>query len=198
LERIDEFEEKPADKKELLKFRNKVSAKRSRAKKKEYINTLEKLLHKTKKEAEYQRALNKNTSVLYALMDNFSKTEKDFMKFSSFNEGSKGAKQEYYEVQTQLLQELFKKMMKCLIPLNFKSFDDKLLNLMDITAFESFEELHGKIEHNQMTLKEHINMIGLESSTVSSPLKHFIFLEQLKQFAFKFRELIGEVKKLTI
>jgi len=186
------------DKKDILKIRNRISAKRSRAKKKEYIKMLENLLSKTKKEVEYQKALSKNTSVLDALMDTLVKTEQDYTKFSLQTDNSNTAKQEYYKVQTKLLHELFKKMMRCLLPINFKSFDNKLLNLKDVTNFESFDELFEMIVHNQMTLKEHIQIIGLDSANVSFPLKQFMFMEQLKRFAVKFRELVGEVKKLAV
>jgi len=71
-------------------------------------------------------------------------------------------------------------------------------NLKDVTTFESFDELFEMIIHNQMILKEHIQIIGLDSANVSFLLKQFYFMEQLKQFAVKFRELVGEVKKLAV
>jgi len=197
-EELEIINEGEIDKKDLLKVRNRVSAKRSRAKKKEYIKMLENLLSKTKKEVEQQKALSKNTSVLDSLMDTLVKTEHDYTKFSLQTDISNTAKQEYYKIQTKLLHELFKKMMRCLLPINFKSFDNKLLNLKDVTTFESFDDLLEMIVHNQMTLKEHIQIIGLDSVNVSFPLKQFIFMEQLKQFAVKFRELVEEVKKLAV
>jgi len=48
-EELEIINEGEIDKKDLLKVRNRVSAKRSRAKKKEYIKMLENLLSKTKK-----------------------------------------------------------------------------------------------------------------------------------------------------
>jgi len=54
-----------------------------------------------------------------------------------------------------------------------------------------------KIIQNQIALKEHLSVIGIDN-TVDLPIKHFVFLEQLKQFSVKFKELVGEVKKLTI
>jgi len=156
------------------------------------------MLSKTKREVEHQKALSKNTSVLDSLMDTLVKTEHDYTKFSLQTDVSNTAKQDYYKVQTKLLHELFKKMMRCLLPINFKSFDNKMPNLKDVTTFESFDELFEMIIHNQMILKEHIQIIGLDSANVSFLLKQFYFMEQLKQFAVKFRELVGEVKKLAV
>jgi len=197
-EELEIINEDEIDKKDLLKIRNRVSAKRSRAKKKEYIKLLENMLSKTKREVEHQKALSKNTSVLDSLMDTLVKTEHDYTKFSLQTDVSNTAKQDYYKVQTKLLHELFKKMMRCLLPINFKSFDNKMPNLKDVTTFESFDELFEMIIHNQMILKEHIQIIGLDSANVSFLLKQFYFMEQLKQFAVKFRELVGEVKKLAV
>jgi len=149
-------------------------------------------------EIEYHQALAKNTCTMDKLMESLKHTEAEYLKFNSQKDQNKTFKQDYYKVQSQVLLELFKKMMKCLLPLNLKSFDNhQLFGLNDITNFESFDELFEKIIQNQMALKDHLQVIGLDN-TVALPIKHFVFLEQLKQFSVKFKELVGEVKKLTI
>jgi len=75
----------------------------------------------------------------------------------------------------------------------------KVLKLNDITSFESLDTFLEKIIHNQIIMEEANSFQNLgPQTTVSLPIRLFIFFEQLKQLAIRLREFLLEVKKLNM
>jgi len=187
-------------------LRNRMSAKKSRAKKKMYIKQLETILHKTCEEVEYLRLMNSKSNKIEKSLDNMLKKENEYMNLMSepntnylLELKQNALKQEHAKIQNQAIIELFQKMVRSFIPLEFKYFEKKFLKLNDITSFESLDTFLEKIIHNQIIMEEANSFQNLGPQTpVSLPIRLFIFFEQLKQLAIRLREFLLEVKKLNM
>jgi len=203
---IEDLEDKYEGKKGNRLLRNRMSAKKSRAKKKMYIKKLETILHKTCEELEYLRQVNSKGNKIEKSLDNMLKKENEYMNLMSepntnylLELKQNALKQEHAKIQHQAIIELFQKMVRSFIPLEFKYFEKKVLKLNDITSFESLDTFLEKIIHNQIIMEEANSFQNLgPQTTVSLPIRLFIFFEQLKQLAIRLREFLLEVKKLNM
>ena len=105
-------------------------------------------------------------------------------------------KTEFKTLQNQYSIDIFKKLIQKIIPIEFKIFGNKYIKFADLSNFNSFGDLIEKIIENQFILDEVYNLrSGAIDKSNTMPLKIFTFFEKLKEFIFKFQELILDVKR---
>jgi len=165
-------------------IRNRISAKRSRAKKKVYIKELEGVLQKTYDELEHFKNLSKCNSLFEQSMSDMKKKETEFTELITQQEQNylldlkqRQIKQEYSQLQCTVLIELFKRIVKNIIPLEFKFFEKSILKLNDVINFETMDVLLERIIQNQILLEEASGKFqGVAAkNTISLPIKLFLF-----------------------
>jgi len=191
------------DKDDKLK-KNRMSAKRSRAKKKAYIEHLQKVYLRTFEELERQKT--KCTPIDgYISFDTLLQKEKDYYEIQNEKHRSlvtdlkeKQILNDYSRMQHNIVFELFRKMIKNLIPLELKHMVRRMIKFKDLSSFESLDELLDIIIYNQIAVEEVNNSYHPTNPHMDNalPIKYFYFLEQLKALTIKYREFLFEVKKL--
>jgi len=91
-----------------------------------------------------------------------------------------------------------KKIVQNTIPLELKYLENKVLKLKTITNFDTLDSFLEKTIQNQSLLEEACDIRYAGVNKVSIPIKIFIFFEQLRQLAMKFREFLCEGRKLNL
>jgi len=184
--------------------KNRMSAKRSRAKKKAYIEHLQKVYLHTIEELDRQ----KSKCVPFdghVSFDTLHQKEKEYFEIQNEKHRSlvsdlkeKQILNEHSRMQHAIVFDLFRKMIKNLIPLELKHMVRRMIKFKDITCFESLDELMDIIIYNQIAVEEVNNSYHPTNPHTDNalPIKYFYFLEQLKTLTIKYREFLFEVKKL--
>jgi len=170
--------------KDLVKlYKNKISARKCRQKKKQYIDELENKINSLELELSKKKII-KNKYIEDMIVD-FEKMEKDI--FHTFDVQQKcKIVNEYKNFKNNLIFELFKKLVSVLPPLEFKYFT-KFTKFDELHNFDCFQELYDKIIENQQNLNE-LSLLG--SNPVFS--KMYKYFDNFKELVFKFQDLINE------
>jgi len=92
---------------------------------------------------------------------------------------------DYSKIQSNLISEIFKKIIKNLVPLDIKFFETKCAKLKDIYNFESIDAFVETLCDNQFILNEAYQFQYSSEVTTSFPLHVYMFYEQLKKTCFK-------------
>lgn len=125
-----------------------MSAKRSREKKKEYIEDLERELSKTKSELnEYKQMIIKNKTIdsyLNQMKILENKTLSQMLPDSEQEE----IKKEYKINQNALLNQLLNQLLQAIIPLELRLFYMKFLKLEEINDIDTIELIESKTLKN--------------------------------------------------
>jgi len=160
-----------SDSKELIKKKkllmNRISAKKSRMKKKNYIKNLEEEIKKNKSIIEEKIILEKiynpnilnkndNTNIqLNNIIKNYEfllKKEKEIQ----YNDND-DIYNEYSNIQKKFLQQIINQELKISMPIKCKLFAEKYLKLENFDDFDSFSVILNKIDKNISILKELYN-----------------------------------------
>jgi len=105
---------------------------------------------------------------------------------------------EYNHLQTSLLIELFRKLLRAAVPIEIRFFESKnFLELKSIYDFKSVNELIETIFQNQITLNKLYNFQVTNDVSISFPFQVYMFYEQLKSITFTFKEFLGSDRKLN-
>lgn len=206
--KIKNYKKKDANTENELKklirlYKNRISAKKSRQKRKIYITALEKQVKNLEHDLSlYENMKNENQieefidEVYKLYMNQLGKREKEIILLNNKKDKVfQIKKREFKTLQNQYGTEIFKKLIQNIIPIEFKVFANKYIKFADLCIFNSFGELIEKILENQLILDEVYNLrSGAIDITNSMPLKIFCFFEKLKEFIFKFQEIIYDLK----
>ena len=171
--------------KKLLK--NRISAKKSRQKKKEHILELEKQVKLYKMEIDkYKLDYDNNLISL-----NFSKILTEKEKDIETKKKNEQSKLDYNEIQKNLLQILFSKQIQNMIPIECKIFQNKFIKLLTLNEIDSPEILLNKINENLKILNElyEFKKIIINNNYKEKDLiayKLYKYYENLKKFVESF------------
>ena len=188
-----------SDSKELIKKKkllmNRISAKKSRMKKKNYIKNLEEEIKKNKSiiqekiilEKIYNpNILNKNDNLniqLNNIIKNYEfllKKEKEIQ----YNDND-DVYNEYSNIQKKFIQQIINQELKIFMPIKCKLFAEKYLKLENFDDFDSYNVILNKIEKNISILKELYNFQKNEEN------KNFVFAKMKKESEIKAFQLFN-------
>jgi len=205
----DKIQDCPQSKKKYKKLeRNRLSAQKSRQKKKAYVTELEEKM--SQMEAELKRVKkqsNQNTNSIESKLESLKSNESDyFMLFNSCNfKGNVNTGEErlkiqknYTSTQNSLICELYKGLIKNMVPLDIRYFEMKCPRLKDIYNFDCIETLLENLSDNQFMLNEAYHFQFSPEQAISFPLHVYMFYEQLKKFTLNFKEYLLKVRKFNM
>jgi len=189
-----------SDSKELIKKKkllmNRISAKKSRMKKKNYIKNLEEEIKKNKSiiqekiilEKIYNpNILNKNDNLniqLNNIIKNYEfllKKEKEIQ----YNDND-DVYNEYSNIQKKFIQQIINQELKIFMPIKCKLFAEKYLKLENFDDFDSYNVILNKIEKNISILKELYNFQENEEEN-----KNFVFAKMKMESEIKAFQLFN-------
>jgi hypothetical protein len=189
------------NRKQLKLIRNRISAKKSRIKKKAYIQNLEEKIEELETQIQKLKLpkfnennngskLDEKISYLETMSLNYIRLMSDApfsMNLNFAMEGNSKIKTEYQRTQTLLSFELFKSLVKSLTPLEIKYFEVKLSILKDYNKSENIHVFLETILENQFLLNEIYSFHFASDATVSFPFHVYMFYEQIKKIAIEFK-----------
>jgi len=180
-------------------IRNRISAKKSRLKKKQYIKCLEQKIEKLEDKIELLEASSKSTksniSFEYSLsfLENSSKIYIRHMNDAPYNlninqvDEKTRIQNEYQNSQRILSFGLFKALIKSLVPLEIKYFEAKCSVLKDYLKAVNVDVFIEILVENQYILNEVYNFHLTSEATISFPFHVYMFFEQIKKLAIDFK-----------
>jgi len=164
------------DRKIVRKIKNKLSARKSRLKKKNYYSELEERVYKLENEYAKRKLLNKWEHI-EDLIDKIENKEKDNDISENCNNRT-----EYETLRNLALSEIMRKLICNVIPLEYKN-DKNLAKINDICYADSIDDLVEKINHsiNDFSLMGGNDLVYTEMS---------LYFKKLKDFIHSFQDLI--------
>jgi len=186
--------------------RNRISAKKSRQKKKAYINSLETKYIKMENELkQMKKIVAESKSSVQSKINEIEHKEKEYFLLLSQPQNPKNSKQIQVEenkikffhnkMQSSLVVELYRDMIKSLVPLDIKYFEKKCNSLSDIYKFDTIDEFLDLLVQNQYVLNESYNFQFATEATNSFPFQVYMFYEHLKKMTLDFKENVFQVRK---
>ena len=170
---------------------NRISARKSRLKKKQYIKCLEEETARLKNEI----LLKKNIEIVPdKINSDLSKEDKEkndkfFNKFILFEKQEKeiklkgqkkqaGIMKQYENLQKSLLREMLVKQIHCFIPLRLRIFGDKFIKLIEINEDDEISVIINKINENIDKIKNYLEVVPKKEFNQS--LNSMKFIRKLK------------------
>ena len=212
------------EEKKLQKVKNKISARKSRQKKKQYIIELEKENYSLKEYLERIKEnskLNNNIIPLNEKQDLFQK-QKEYCNDCSNIENLKleesliinsesidsknsiNLMNSYTEKQKKILEKMLINQIILMMPIKIKIFQDKYLKLFTINNNETLREIKDKIDKNLKTIQELYdikNLITEENGLNIEPFykknnKDGSMAYQLYDYYYNIKNYINEFEKI--
>lgn len=188
---------KEIDQKHIM---NKISARKSRQKKKEYIKNLEEEILKLKNEI----SLNKNTnisSIIDSINENDKKNKHFFNNIILFEKHVKEIKKEgqkkkanliseYELLQKDILKEMLIRLVKYFIPLKYQIFGEKYIKLIDISEDDSISVVITKINENLNRINYYMD--NSKNVRIKFVNKFYQQYKTLKNFVENFQQMFNE------
>ena len=186
----NEKKNKKIEQKHLL---NKISARKSRQKKKEYINNLEEELFKLKNEK-----LNKGKNAS-SIINEFDKKNNNFFNNIILlekhgkeikKEGQKKKSnqvKEYEVLQKNILKALLIKQINYFIPLKYQIYGEKKIKLIIISEDDSFSVILTKLDENLNKINNYMNKI--KSVRINFVNKLYQQYKKLKAFVENYQQM---------
>ena len=186
----NEKKNKNIEQKHLL---NKISARKSRQKKKEYIKNLEEELFKLKNEK-----LNKGKNAS-SIINEFDKKNNNFFNNIILlekhgkeikKEGQKkksNLMKEYEILQKNILKALLIKQINYLIPLKYQIYGEKKIKLIIISEDDSFSVILTKLDENLNKINNYMNKI--KSVRINFVNKLYQQYKKLKAFVENYQQM---------
>lgn len=203
------FEKSENDSKKQRKLlMNRISAKKSRQKKKEYVTYLEKEIERLKKEKnnnkKFQNAINKsninnqinghsndinsmnnkNIDLDFLIKKQFELTELQIKSKVNNNEKDEI---EYTKIQKRVLHDLFINHIKYLMPLKLKIFQQKYLKMEPFLESDTLEDILFKININIDTLNALYDFSKNDQKDCIS-MQFMSYYTRLKKYVLNFKE----------
>ena len=191
----------PKDKKgkkniEQKLLKNKISARKSRQKKKDYIRCLEEELVKLKNEISFNKNIKSNLNDEKDEINNkffnkiivFEKQKEDIYK-----EGQKklpNLMKEAEASQKTILKELLIRQINYSIPLKFQIFGQKYIKLIPLSDDDSITTIISKINENLNKIKKY--MENISKSRIKLVIKLYEMYKNIKCYIDYFNQLYSE------
>jgi len=193
-------------KKKLLM--NRISAKKSRLKKKKYINFLEEELKKNKNLIENKKKLEKyilpsqnenENNYIYNALNDYDLLIQKQEKILNGKDIDDNKINEYKNLQQKVLKEIIVKQIHLLYPIKCKIFSQKYLKLKNFSDDDSFSTIKNKIDLNIDILKELYNFNENDliycRKNESKAFQLFSFFYHLKELMNSFLFIESELNK---
>ena len=182
---------------------NRISARKSRLKKKQYIKCLEEETARLKNEI----LLKKNIEIVPdKINSDLSKEDKEkndkfFNKFILFEKQEKeiklkgqkkqaGIMKQYENLQKALLREMLVKQIHCFIPLRLRIFGDKFIKLIEINEDDEISVIINKINENIDKIKNYLEVVP--KKRIQSVIKLHEIYKKIKIFVDNYQQLFSE------
>ena len=182
---------------------NRISARKSRLKKKQYIKCLEEETARLKNEI----LLKKNVEIVPdKINSDLSKEDKEkndkfFNKFILFEKQEKeiklkgqkkqaGIMKQYENLQKSLLREMLVKQIHCFIPLRLRIFGDKFIKLIEINEDDEISVIINKINANIEKIKNYLEVVP--KKRIQSVIKLHEIYKKIKIFVDNYQHLFSE------
>lgn len=188
----------PKDKKskknvEQKLLKNKISARKSRQKKKDYIRCLEEELVKLKNEISFNKNIesdlkDEKNNKLFNKIIVFEKQKEDIYK-----EGQKkqtNLMRELEASQKIILKELLIRQINYSIPLKFQIFGKKYIKLIPLSDDDSITTIISKINENLNKIKKY--MENISKSRIKLVIKLYEMYKNIKCYIECFNQLYSE------
>ena len=199
---IPEMDDKKIKNKEIDQkhIMNKISARKSRQKKKEYIKNLEEEILKLKNEI----SLSKNTntsSIIDSINENDEKNKHFFNNIILFEKHGKEIKKEgqkkkanliseYELLQKDILKEMLIRQVKYFIPLKYQIFGEKYIKLIDISEDDSISAVITKIDENLNRINYYMD--NAKNVRIKFVIKFYQQYKRLKNYVENFQQMYNE------
>ena len=182
---------------------NRISARKSRLKKKQYIKCLEEETARLKNEI----LLKKNIEIVPdKINSDLSKEDKEkndkfFNKFILFEKQEKeiklkgqkkqaGIMKQYENLQKALLREMLVKQIHCFIPLRLRIYGDKFIKLIEINEDDEISVIINKINENIDKIKNYLEVVP--KKRIQSVIKLHEIYKKIKIFVDNYQQLFSE------
>jgi hypothetical protein len=182
---------------------NRINARKSRLKKKQYIKCLEEETARLKNEI----LLKKNIGIVPdKINSDLSKEDKEkndkfFNKFILFEKQEKeiklkgqkkqaGIMKQYENLQKSLLREMLVKQIHCFIPLRLLIFGDKFIKLIEINEDDEISVIINKINENIDKIKNYLEVVP--KKRIQSVIKLHEIYKKIKIFVDNYQQLFSE------
>ena len=182
---------------------NRISARKSRLKKKQYIKCLEEETARLKNEI----LLKKNIEIVPdKINSDLSKEDKEkndkfFNKFILFEKQEKeiklkgqkkqaGIMKQYENLQKSLLREMLVKQIHCFIPLRLGIYGDKFIKLIEINEDDEISVIINKINENIDKIKNYLEVVP--KKRIQSVIKLHEIYKKIKIFVDNYQQLFSE------
>lgn len=177
-------------------LKNKISARKSRQKKKDYIRCLEEELVKLKNEISFNKNIKSNLN-----KENEETNNKFFNKIIVFEKQKENIYKEGQKKQTSLmreleasqkiiLKELLIKQINYSIPLKFQIFGKKYIKLIPLSDDDSITTIISKINENLSKIKKY--MENISKSRIKLVIKLYEMYKNIKCYIECFNQLYAE------
>ena len=209
------------------KEKNRISARKSRFKKKQYITKLEQehsLLLNQLEEIRQNLGINKKIIPLKetkaafthknenfcdncSKIENLKEEEKLIINNDNYNEKSNiNLLNSYSENQKKILEKLFINQILIMMPIKIKIFQNKYLKLFTFNKEESLNDIKNKIEKNLQTIQElyDINNLNNEENGIKNEQKYnkknkgVSMAQQIYNYYYNLKNFIKEFEKIYL
>ena len=192
-----EIKNKVFDHKHIM---NKLSARKSRLKKKEYIKNLEEEILKLKNEISLYKKTN-SFSTVDSINENDEKNKHFFNNIILFERHEKEIKKEgqkkkanlikeYELLQKDILKEMLIRQINYFIPLKYKIFGEKYIKLNNISEDDSISVVINKINENLYRINYYID--NSKNVRIKFVNKFYQQYKKLKNFVENFQQMFNE------
>jgi hypothetical protein len=182
---------------------NRISARKSRLKKKQYIKCLEEETARLKNEIFLKKNIQTvaNNINLDLSLEDKEKNDKFFNKFILFEKQEKEVKlkgqkkqaeimKQYENLQKTLLREMLIKQIHCFIPLRLQIFGDKFIKLIEINEDDEISVIINKINANIDKIKNYLDIVP--KKRIHSVNKLYEIYKKIKNFVDGYQHLFSE------
>ena len=177
-------------------LRNKISARKSRQKKKDYIKCLEEELVKLKNEISFNQNIRSNLNEendeinkkFFNKITIFEKQKEDIYKGGQKKQSS--LMRELEASQKIILKELLIKQINYSIPLKFQIFGKKYIKLIPLSDDDSITTIISKINENLNKIKTYMGNIS--KSRIKLVIKLYEMYKNIKCYIECFNQLYTE------
>jgi len=190
---LSNYNEKIKKEKDIKRLNsNKISARKSRQKKKEYIKYLEEELVKLKNNPLNKKMdnINENDDKNTKFFNNIVLIEKQEKEI--YKDGQKKKSKlmkEYIVLQKILLKEMLIRQINYFIPLKYQIFGKKYIKLISISPDDSISVIKGKINDNLNKIENYINV---SKGKIKFLYKYSEIYKKLINYIDNFQELFNE------
>ena len=184
---------------------NRISARKSRLKKKQYIKCLEEEAANLKNQIILNGEIGANIKNLGVLNLNSEKTEEKNILFLNklklLEKQEKEVKKEgqkkctniinqHKVLQKTVLREMLVKQIRLFLPLKYVIFGEKFIKLIKIDEDDSLSVIISKIEENLKKIKNYMNIIS--KKRIKLVIKLYEIYKKIKDYADNFQQLFEE------